>query len=162
MEKAPEKKEVERGESQKISEGERCTHVFPDGRRCKQRRWREKELCFHHAPEAAELRQNAGRPRSAIKILTATEVNQPLAETLEKVKAGKLEAGQAYAVGYLAQLILGNLAQVGKEYDWVKSEWERYHREIYSRVRALDEGTYQAQEAEEAEEAKEAGKKGNP
>lgn len=113
-------------------------------------------MCFHHDPEAAELRQNAGRPRGAIKILTATEVNQLLAETLEQVKAGKLEAGQAYAVGYLAQLILGNLEQVGEEYDWVKSQWERYHREIYPRVRALDEGTYGEREAEEAEEAEEA------
>ena len=152
MREVTEKEGVERGEARRIPEEQRCTHVFPDGRRCKQRRWRQKELCFHHDPEAAELRQNAGRPRSAIKILTATEVHHLLTETLEQVKAGKIKAGEAYAVGYLAQLILGNLKQVGEEYDWVRSQWERYHREIYSRVRALDEGTYEAQEAKEGKE----------
>ena len=148
-----ENKKVKLGQ---IPEELRCSYLFPDGRRCKNRRWREREVCFHHDPEAAELRKNPGQPVSRLRVLTATEVQEVLAETLAELRAGRLPVGRAYAIGYLGQLLLGNLEAVGKEYDWVKSEYDRYHREIYRRVRALDEGRYEKKEAEEAEEAQEA------
>lgn len=128
-----------------MPEERRCTHIFAEGRRCKQRRWQGKELCFQHDPEAAELRKNAGRQASALKMLTATEVHDLLTRTLEELRAKRVTPGEAYATGYLAQLLLGNLEAVGEEYDWVRTQWDRY-QEIAWRVRALDEGTYDYEE----------------
>lgn len=151
-----ENKALEERESEQPPPDERrCTHVFPDGRRCKQRRWQDKELCFQHAPEAAELRNHTGRRVSALRVLTATEVHERLSRTLAAVEAGRMPVGRAYAVGYLAQLLLGNLKAVGQEYDSTRTQWDRY-QEIYWRVRALDEGTYFEFKKEEAQEVKEA------
>ena len=136
----------------RLPEEKRCVHKYSNGRRCGNQRWRGKEVCFQHDPEAAELRKKAGRPASALRIMTATEVHAELSRTLEELREKKITPGEAYARGYLAQLLLGNLKAMGEEYDWVRSQWERYHREIYSRVRALDEGTYEAQEAKEGKE----------
>jgi hypothetical protein len=147
--------ELEHREEGRIPEERRCTFVWPEGQQCKQRRWRGKELCYQHHPDAAELRKNAGRRAlSAIKVLTATEVHQMLAEALEAVRDGEMPPGQAYAVGYLGQLLLGNLESVYEEYDWVKTRWDRYHHELYNRVRRLDEGRgLAAEEGKEAEES---------
>ena len=140
-----------------IPESQRCTYLFADGRQCKNRRWREQEFCYHHDPNAGELRK-AETPEaraSALRILTATEVQELLARTLEQLQAGKVPVGRAYAIGYLAQLLLGNLEAVSKEYSTADLAWDR-HNELIRRVRALDFGTYEAEEAQEPKEAKEA------
>jgi hypothetical protein len=123
----------------KIPDERRCTHVLADGRRCRLRRWGEHELCFQHHPDAAEERKNAGRPPSALRVITATEVHEVLAQALEEVRAGSLPVGRAYAIGYLAQLLLGNLEAVGEEYKEARNEWDRYSEKVW-RVRLLDQG----------------------
>lgn len=143
---------IEAGEVANIPEERRCVFVFEDGRRCRMRRWGE-ELCFHHDPAAAERRKNRGRPLSRLRMLTATEVHALMTETLQKLQAGRISAGEAYATGYLAQLVLGNLRKVKEEFADAKNEWE-HHIEVISRVRALDEGRGEEPETQEAEEAK--------
>jgi hypothetical protein len=137
-----------------IPEERRCTYVLPDGRRCKMRRRWGKEQCYHHDPEAAEQRKQAGRQVSRLRILTATEVQELVSRALEEVRAGKMPVGRAYAVGYLAQLLLGNLEAVREEYEAARTSWDRYEETLW-RVRALDQGTYQARDAKEADEAEE-------
>ena len=134
----------------RLPEEKRCVHKYSNGRRCGNQRWRGKEVCFQHDPEAAELRKKAGRPASALRIMTATEVHAELSRTLEELREKRITPGEAYARGYLAQLLLGNLKAMGEEYDWAKTQWERY-QEMARRVRALDEGTYEEKEAEGAE-----------
>lgn len=135
-----------------IPEERRCVFLFADGRRCRTRRCRA-ELCFHHDPGAAEKRKNRGRPLSRLRMLAATEVHAMLADTLRKLQAGQISPGEAYATGYLAQLVLGNLRKVREEFADAKNEWE-HHVEVVMRVRRLDEGR-SGKEAEEAEEAEE-------
>ncbi len=143
MSKAIEKKGVgeRRGDKASVPEERRCTHVHADGKRCKQRRWREKELCFHHDPEAAELRKHRGVPVSGLRIISATEVHALLTKALEDLQAGRINPGEAYAIGYLAQLVRANYKAMTDEYDRVKSNWDRW-QEIRWRVTALDEGRY--------------------
>ena len=131
-----------------IPEERRCVFVFEDGRRCRMRRWGT-ELCFHHDPAAAEKRKNRGRPLSRLRMLAATEVHTLLTETLRKLQAGRISAGEAYATGYLAQLVLGNLRNVREEFADAKNEWE-HHVEVVTRVRMLDEGRGEGEEAEDA------------
>lgn len=87
--------------------GARCLYVMEDGKKCKQRGWLRGEFCFHHDPGTAELRKLAGRPRR--KLITVTkgqQVEALLDETMEELRAGRMKPGQAYAVGYVAQLML--------------------------------------------------------
>jgi hypothetical protein len=144
---------IETQEVMQIPEERRCVFVFADGRRCRMRRWGA-ELCFHHDPAAAEKRRNRGRPLSRLQLLTATEVHALLTETMRRLHAGQIPAGEAYATGYLAQLLLGNLKQVREEFAEAKTEWD-HHVEVITRVRALD-AAWGEEEGEDAEEAKEA------
>ncbi|MCI0657235.1 MAG: hypothetical protein L0170_09215 [Acidobacteria bacterium] len=83
----------------------RCGFVAEDGTRCKQRGWLGGEFCFQHDPETAELRKLAGR-RSQERLTKEQEVEELLDEAMEELRAGRMKPGQAYAVGYLAQLML--------------------------------------------------------
>jgi hypothetical protein len=97
----------ERGRKRGRGYGAPCLHVTPDGKRCKQRGWMGGEYCFQHDPETAELRRLAGRPKK--KLITVTkgqQVEALLDETMDELRAGRMKPGQAYAVGYLAQLML--------------------------------------------------------
>jgi len=141
---------IEPDEALQIPEERRCVFVFEDGRRCRMRRWGT-ELCFHHDPAAAEKRKNRGRPLSRLRMLAATEVHALLTETLRKLQAGQISAGEAYATGYLAQLVLGNLRKVREEFAKTKNEWE-HHVEVVTRVRMLDEGRGKVEESKETKD----------
>lgn len=123
----------------RIPEARRCVYRFADGRRCRMRRWGA-ELCFHHDPAAAERRKNRGRGLSRLGLMTATEVHELLARTLRRLEAGEISPGEAYARGYLAQLLLGNLKGVREEFETARTAWDG-HVEMVSRVRALTEPT---------------------
>lgn len=101
----PENKRVRRREPRRLAEASRCTYVGPEGERCKQSRWAGKKVCFQHDPQAAELRMQARR-RGTQRVTKADEVEELLNETLEDLRSGRIKIGQAYAVGYLAQLML--------------------------------------------------------
>ena len=83
----------------------RCVFVMEDGKKCKQSGWLGGEFCFQHDPEAAELRKLAGRP-SKERLTKGEEVEELLDETLTELQEGRMKPGQAYATGYLAQLML--------------------------------------------------------
>ncbi|HXE76585.1 MAG TPA: hypothetical protein VNN18_13250 [Candidatus Xenobia bacterium] len=164
-----EKKRLTGRQPDKVSvpEERRCTHLHPDGRRCQQRRWRNKEVCYHHDPEAAEQRKNRARAVSWLGMISGTEVHALLARVIDDLRANRIKPGQAYAVGYLAELLLRNYHRMAYEYDKVKSNWERW-REIGDRVHALDIGTHQLSllgeedEEEEEESEKSAGDAASP
>ena len=109
-----EKTVVEEHGSVETPDERRCTHVLADGRRCKKLRWAGTEQCSLHAPEAAEKRE----PRAAaspLHLLTAKEIHELLSRTMEEVQAGKMAVGRAYAIGYLAQMLLATLKELDKE-----------------------------------------------
>ncbi len=135
MSEVAEKQRDKKGDLREISL--RCSHVLGDGKRCRQRAWRGKGVCYQHDPEAAELRKKAGRPafakasldyardKSAGGLMTVAEVQGLLAEALGDLRAGRIKPGEAYAVGYLAQLALTAIGAVRRESKLdVKHFWE--------------------------------------
>jgi hypothetical protein len=110
-----EKKEVVERGGVELAEERRCQHLYADGRRCRNRRWADRELCFQHDPEAAPKRKRQGADVSQLQVLTAKEIHELLARAMEGVRSGRLPVGRAYAVGYLAQLMLGSLKAISKE-----------------------------------------------
>jgi len=154
MSEVVEKRRESRRDSARISPRQRCRQVMEDGRKCKQRPWLGGELCFQHDPEAAELRKLAGRP-SKERLTKGQEVEELLEETLEELRAGRMKPGQAYAVGYLAQLMLAARESRRKEVKLdVKWFWD-----MVDLVLALEDGEKALKEkkAREAREAREAG-----
>ncbi len=136
---------TENQEETAIPEARRCVFVFPDGRRCRMRRWGAK-LCFHHDPAAAQRRKNRGKPLSRLDVLTATEVHEILNRTLMRLLDKEITPGEAYATGYLAQLLLGNLKKVEEEFGRARTEWD-HNVEVISRVRGLTEPADEEAEA---------------
>jgi hypothetical protein len=110
-----EKTVVEEHGKAAIPDERRCTHVLADGRRCRKPRWAGREQCYLHAPEAAGKRELSARAASPMHLLTAKEVHELLSRTMEEVQAGTMTAGRAYAIGYLAQMLLATLKALDKE-----------------------------------------------
>ncbi len=155
MSEMAEKQRDKKGDLRQISL--RCSHVSADGRRCKQKVWRGKGVCYQHDPEAAELRAKAGRPAFAKAmaggLMTVAEVQGLLAEALGDLRAGRIKPGEAYAVGYLAQLALtaiGAARKVGK-LD-VKHFWDVV--ELGAAIETAEEMKAEMEKEKEAEKAK--------
>jgi len=62
-------------------------------------------------PEEEEEEEVEEEP---VQLLSPEEIHELLAETLEAVQAGKMGVGRAYAVGYLASMLLATLKEIGK------------------------------------------------
>jgi len=149
MRETAEKKRDKRGDLPRIPL--RCGFVMEDGRKCKLRPWLGKEFCFQHDPETAELRKLAGRPSNrAAK--SAHEVQELLGEMLEELRKGRMKPGQAYAAGYLAQLMLTAQESRRREIKLdVKWFWD-----MVDLLLALEDGQKSLEEKKE-KEAKESG-----
>ncbi|MCI0409632.1 MAG: hypothetical protein L0191_13900 [Acidobacteria bacterium] len=150
----------------------RCGFVLEDGTRCKQRGWLGAEFCFQHDPETAELRKLAGR-RSQERLTKGQEVEELLDEAMEELRAGRMKPGQAYAVGYLAQLMLAarvtRLKETKLDVKWfwemadlaiafdnaqksLKEKARKARKEKKARKGRETEGAGEAEEAEDPEE----------
>ena len=107
-----------------IPEERRCTHVFADGRKCRQRRWAGKKLCYQHdksAEGAQKPTEGGGRDPG----FTVAQVQELLAMALAQALSGRMPVGRAYAIGYLAQQSLAAQAAATKERKLdVKHYWE--------------------------------------
>jgi hypothetical protein len=128
-----------------VPEERRCTYHHADGRRCKKWRWAGRKFCFQHDPKAVKQRREVEEEEEPqggqLRVLTATEIQERLAGVMEEVREGKLSAGKAYALGYLAQLMLANLGAVEIEYAAATSSGQRFEQMRW-RVTALDRGEY--------------------
>jgi len=149
------KTKVKKGDLRKISRRGRCAYVAESGRRCKQKAWRGKEVCYQHDPEAAELRGNAGRPRDPMYLVSVKAVQLSLTDTLEDLRAGRIKAGEAYAAGYLAQLALTALDVDRRERKLdVKHFWEMV--DLGATIEDAVKLAKERKKEKEAQEAKEA------
>jgi hypothetical protein len=86
-------------------------------------------------------------------------VQELLGETLEELQAGRMKPGQAYATGYLAQLMLAAQAARRKEYKIdVKNFWEIVDLVLAfdDAKKSLKEKARKAREEKRAKEAREA------
>jgi len=151
-------RKVKKGDSGRISGKNRCTHFSEDGKRCKQKAWRAKKVCYQHDPAAAELRRKAGRPRNPVPLTTVEDVQESLAETMRELQAGKIKPGQAYAAGYLAQLALTALELERKQSKLdVKHFWE-----VVDLGAAFEKAGELAKERRKGKEAQEASPSASP
>lgn len=152
MRKMIEKQRSKKGDIGRISPRDRCEYVREEGKRCKQKAWRGKKLCYQHDPEMGELRRKAGRPRNPVRLKTAREVQELLARTLEELQAGEIGPGEAYAVGYLAQLGLTAQGEARRQAKPdVKHFWE-----VVDLGAAIERAVKMQEERKKEREAKEA------
>lgn len=123
-----EKKRVVEEVRERLIYRRQCAHIHPNGRRCRNRCWAGKKLCFQHDPEAAELREKvgaAGALNSPLRLKSVAEIQAALARALADLQEGRIKPAEAYAAGYLAQLALSTLQAAEKlgKLD-VKHFWE--------------------------------------
>jgi len=76
MKEVAENRRLKKGDSRQISPNDRCRHVREDGKRCRQKAWRGKKVCYQHDPEMAELRRSAGRPQDLGRLATVVGVRR--------------------------------------------------------------------------------------
>jgi len=62
-------------------------------------------------PDEAEPQEEE---EAVVQLLSPEEIHELLSQTLEAVQAGKMAVGRAYAVGYLASMLLATLKEIGK------------------------------------------------
>lgn len=101
----------------KAPEEKRCRHTWEDGRRCRAWRIKESEWCFFHDPEA-------NRPPRVPALLSATELHAVLVQAVKDLREKRISPGEAYALGYLVQLLSTLQKHVHHEYSTVIGEDE--------------------------------------
>lgn len=158
-------KAVEERDSAVVSPERRCTQVLADGRRCRQKAWRGKGICYQHDPAAARLRKKAGRParadvpagepRKPARLMTVAAVQELLAGTVEELREKRITPGEAYAAGYLAQLALAALGAARRESKMdVKQFWEMVDLgAAFEKAAEMQKERKKEREAKEAQEA---------
>ena len=127
----------------------RCQYKTRSGKRCKAARLHDSEFCFFHDPIAQEGSWDLTRLEH-LQLGKPSTIHQLLAETVEAVRQEKLNPQQAYAVGWLVQLMMQNLTGIEREA-------AGYERRSYGRIWAgkVREVLYGGTE-EDAEKEKEA------
>jgi hypothetical protein len=92
----------------------RCQYKTGSGKRCKAARLHDSEFCFFHDPIAQEGSWDLTRLEH-LPLGKPSTIHQLLAETVEAVRQEKLNPQQAYAVGWLVQLMMQNLSGIARE-----------------------------------------------
>jgi hypothetical protein len=99
----------------------KCRHIKRDGSRCRANTRHGSEFCFFHDPASA-LARDAARKAGGIErsrkaavlppdtpnksVTGAADVVDLLAETINQVRRGELDARVAYTIGHLAGILL--------------------------------------------------------
>ena len=99
----------------------RCTHIHPNGERCKVRRMIGFELCYFHEPSVKEKRLEAssrgGNNRTLVEgvpppnMENLEDVRQFAVETLHQVRTGHIEPRTAAVISSLVAHILKTLPE---------------------------------------------------
>jgi hypothetical protein len=123
-----------------LADEQRCTHLYEDGGRCRKRRWAGKKICFQHDPEAAERRKHKSKgvvehgdeneeEKQPVGLLTPQAIHKMLSRTLTAVEEGKMQVSRAYAVGYVASMLLATLKELNKEASG-DADWSEVFRQL--------------------------------
>jgi hypothetical protein len=115
-------------EAQSRENASRCEFTFSDGRRCRNQC---ASLCAHHAPKQRRGGKGAALNAPELEALcsdltTATNINRALAQTFLLIAQGRISRKDAFAFGYLSQLLLQSVSGVRAEYVAAKGyrQWE--------------------------------------
>lgn len=85
----------------------RCSYEAPTtGMVCKRWAMRGSNFCYHHRPLPADRPHDGSMLHPLARLADPADIYDVLRETLNAARQGRLAPGQAYAVGYLAQVLL--------------------------------------------------------
>ena len=123
----------------------RCSYESFEGQMCKRWAMRGSHFCYNHQPMQNPAAASDGASLHPLaRLANPEDVFDVLRETLNAVRLGRIVPAQAYAVGFLAQLVL-------KVYDRVSQDHrtEALHRQLIPTL--VDQETMIEVEAEMAE-----------
>jgi len=97
----------------------KCEHIKPDGQKCEAHAVKDSEFCYFHNPdisdeEKREAQSNGGKtkaltiqePLPAIALATPDHAVLLIADTINRVRAGKLDIRTANCLGFLSDKLL--------------------------------------------------------
>ena len=92
----------------------RCQHGAGTEKQCRAARMRASEVCFFHDPGIRGHRLEL-RELDALPLGRSRDLHELLARVIGAVEKRRLDPQQAYAIGWLVQLLLQTLRGVEKE-----------------------------------------------
>jgi hypothetical protein len=99
----------------------RCQMQRKDGRQCRAARLKGSEYCLFHHPWTQEHRKKFEELRE-LPLRESSEIHGLLVEAVRAVEAGRMNAQQAYALGWLVRLVQENLTGLEEETEACRKE----------------------------------------
>jgi hypothetical protein len=134
----------------------RCQMRRKDGQQCRAARLKGSEHCLFHHPWTEEHR-NKFLELKELPLQESSEIHGLLVEAVRAVEAGRMNAQQAYALGWLVRLLQENLT--GLEEETAACEKEGQVQESEPEFgEATESGAAETREEKADGEAEEAGR----
>ncbi|MGH9804511.1 MAG: hypothetical protein ACRD4D_05005 [Candidatus Acidiferrales bacterium] len=132
----------------------RCTAKMPNGRRCEAAAIQHRRHCVFHDPE---MRRRRWQLRFPIPYEHPDQIQQLLAEGVEGVKSKKLSSKEAYALGYLATLLMQNRPAVEQEREEMESAAYTTEMQAAVNLMLMQRGEWKEKERQKREREEEEG-----
>jgi hypothetical protein len=132
----------------------RCQRNAGTERQCRAARMKGSELCFFHDPVIRTHREDLIK-LNEVPLHRSQDLHRLLARAVKAVERKKINPQQAYAMGWLVQLLLQTSQGVEKEKSYHESQsYGMLYRDLYLKLRGgekMPEDEYGPDSAEDAE-----------
>lgn len=126
----------------------RCTARMENGRRCEAAAIQYRRHCVFHDPE---MQRRRWQLRFPIPYEHPNQIQKLLAEGVEAVKQKKLGSKEAYALGYLATLLMQNRPAVERERDAIESAASTTELQAAVNLWMMERGEWKEKQRKEQE-----------
>lgn len=128
----------------------RCHYRGEDGQQCRAARLLDSDYCFFHDPLVEDSRQELEQLEE-LQLGRPSEVHGLLVEIIKQVRKNRLKPKQAYALGWLVQLLMQNREAVEHEKDVYKAEsyGREFKRLLEEKLHGEEEGGQNGKEGGE-------------
>lgn len=99
----------------------RCQMRREDGKQCRAARLKESRYCLFHHPWTQKRREKFEKVEE-LPLRQRSDIHELLVEAVRSVEAGRMNAQQAYALGWLLRLLRENLKGVEEEQTLYKEQ----------------------------------------
>lgn len=132
----------------------RCQMRRNDGQQCRAARLKEEEYCLFHHPWTQQQRDRF-EELDELPLRESGEIHELLVGAVRAVEAGRMNAQQAYALGWLVRLLQENLPALKEETARHAKEGqvERHEPEFGEATESVAEETTEEKGDDAAEEA---------